>query len=128
MSGKSIDELAQHQLDVMEVIWELGEATVHQVRDRINERKDLAYTTVLSVMQKLEQEGWLTHRTEQRTYVYQPTVTREEAGTRTVRRLIDQVFSGRPQLMFQHLIDEGNISEDDVSELRKLINRRKSGD
>ena len=128
MSGKSIDELAQHQLDVMEVVWELGEATVHQVRDRINEKKDLAYTTILSVMQKLEQEGWLEHRAERRTYIYTPTVSREQAGTRSVRRLIDQVFAGRPQLMFQHLIDDGKMSEDELSELRKLINRHKRGE
>lgn len=124
---KSIDELAQHQREVMDVVWEMGEATVHQVRDRINEHKNLAYTTILSVMQKLESEGWLKHRAEKRTYVYKPTVSREQAGARSIGQLIDSVFGGKPQLMFEHLLDEGNLSQDDVAELRKLISRKKRG-
>jgi len=127
MSKRSIDELAQHQLEVMEVVWKLDQATVHQVRDRINQKKNLAYTTILSVMQKLEQEGWLKHRADGRTYVYKATVTREQAGTRTIRHLIDQVFSGKPLLMFQHLMDDARLSDKEISQLRKLINKHRRG-
>lgn len=127
MSKKSIDQLAQHQREVMDVVWEFGEATVHQVRDRINEKKNLAYTTILSVMQKLENEGWLKHRADRRTYVYKPTVSREQAGTRSIRQLIDSVFAGKPQAMFEHLLEDDKMSADEVAELRKLINKKQRG-
>ena len=80
MSGKLLDDLGQLQRAVIEVVWELGEASVHQVRKRLSSKKKLAYTTVLTAMQKLEKAGWLRHRTQGKSYIYLPTWTREEAG------------------------------------------------
>ena len=84
MASQSLDGLGDLQRAVMEIVWELDEATVHQVRGRLNKRrrkKKLAYTTVLSVMQKLEKSEWLTHSSKGRTYLYKPTRTRR-AGSR----------------------------------------------
>ena len=78
MSGKLLDDLGQLQRAVIEVVWELGEASVHQVRDRLRQRKELAYTTVLTAMQKLEKAGWLRHRTEGKVYIYSPGLTKED--------------------------------------------------
>ena len=94
MARRSIDELGALQKAVMETIWALGEATVGQVRDRLDREPPPAYTTILSVMQKLEKAGWLTHRPEGRSYVYLPTRSRDEAGTSTLRTFIDRVFRG----------------------------------
>lgn len=65
MSRGSLDDLGELQKTVMEIVWTLGEASVNQVRAKLGRRK-LAYTTVLSVMQKLDKAGWLTHREEGR--------------------------------------------------------------
>jgi BlaI family penicillinase repressor len=77
MSRGSLDDLGDLQKAVMEIVWSLGEASVNQVRAKLGRRK-LAYTTVLSVMQKLDKAGWLTHREEGRAYVYLPTKSRDE--------------------------------------------------
>jgi predicted transcriptional regulator len=129
MARKSIDALGELQKAVMDTIWELGEATVGQVRDRLNREPEPAYTTILSVMQKLEKGGWLTHRGEGRTYVYRPTRTRDEVGTTTLRTFINRVFRGDPLLLVQHLLEDEELSAEDLSALKKMIDqkRRKDG-
>ena len=69
MSSHSIDSLGELQRAVIEVVWELGEASVHDVRRQLAGRRKLAYTTILTVMQKLEKAGWLDHRSEGNRYI-----------------------------------------------------------
>lgn len=121
MSRIAIDNLGQLQRAVMEVVWERGEASVHEVRDQLGRQKQLAYTTILTTMQKLEKTGWLGHRSEGKSYVYFPTRSREQAGAGSVKRFLKRVFDGDAVAMFQHLIREGDLSEDDLSEVRKMI-------
>jgi BlaI family transcriptional regulator, penicillinase repressor len=124
MSRRSLDDLGDLQKTVMEIVWTLGEASVNQVKTKLARRK-LAYTTVLSVMQKLDKAGWLTHREEGRAYVYRPVVTRAEAGRSSLRQFIDRVCGGDPIAMFQHLLDDQELSAADLSELRKMIDKRR---
>jgi BlaI family transcriptional regulator, penicillinase repressor len=122
---KSMDDLGDLQRAVMETIWEMGEATVNQIREKLNRDKDLAYTTVLSVMQKLEKAGWLGHREEGRTYVYRPKQTRKQEGTRSLKAFVKSVFGGDPVLMFQHLLDDERIGEEEIEALERMIEERK---
>lgn len=125
MSHKSIDRLGELQKAIMETVWELGEATTRQVLERVSKRKPLAYTSVLSIMQRLEATGWLKHREEGRTYVYQPAFSREEESVRSLRKFIDRVFHGKSSLLLQHLIEDEELSEDELESLRRLIAKRK---
>jgi predicted transcriptional regulator len=129
MARKSIDALGELQKAVMETVWEHGEATVGQVRELLKREPQPAYTTILSVMQKLEKAGWLTHRAEGRGYVYLPTRSRDEAGSSTLRTFIDRVFRGDRLLLFQHLLEDKELSAEDLSALKKMIDqkRRKEG-
>ena len=125
MSGRSIDQLGELQRSVMQVVWELGEATVRQVRQRLQRKRPPAYTTVLSVMQKLEKQGWLRHKTAGRQYVYMPRQSIKQAGTKSLSRFIDSVFQGDPLLLFQHLIEDDNLDDSDLAALRKMLDQRK---
>lgn len=125
MSGKLLDDLGQLQRAVIEVVWEFGEASVHQVRKRLSHKKKLAYTTVLTAMQKLEKAGWLRHRAEGKTYVYIPTRTREEAGAKSVRKFMERIFDGDALMMFQHLMQENKLSDEELRELRKMIDQKR---
>jgi BlaI family penicillinase repressor len=125
MSKKPLDDLGQLQRAVIEIIWDIGEATVHQVRKQLAHRKSLAYTTILTAMQKLEKAGWLKHRAEGKTYVYIPTCTREEAGANSIRKFMERIFDGDVLLMFQQLIRQGNLSDKERKELRKMIDDRR---
>ena len=126
MANKLLDDLGNLQRSVMELVWQMGEATVHQVRDRLGRKKKLAYTTILTAMQKLEKAGWLTHRADGKTYTYLPTRTRRQAGASSVRSFMDRMFDGNAVLMFQHLIRDGKLSAAELTELKKMIdNKRK---
>ena len=125
MSRISIDDLGELQRAVMETLWQRGEASVHQVRDSLGDRKKLAYTTILTTLQKLEKVGWLDHRAEGKSYVYFPRRSREQAGAGSVKRFLNRVFNGDAVAMFQHLIREGDLNEDDLQHLRKMIREKK---
>ncbi len=125
MGQKSFDNLGKLQRAVLEIVWELGQASVHQVRARLRRKKTPAYTTVLTAMQKLEKAGWLRHRTEGKSYIYLPTRSREQAGANSLQRFLKRVFNGDAVLMFQHLIRQSNLSDRELQELRKMINEKR---
>lgn len=125
MTRKSIEELGPLQVAIMDALWDSGEGTVQQVLEILNRRKALAYTTVLSAMQKLEKAGWLKHRQDGRTYVYRPTSSRDDEGRRSVRRLVKQVFAGNPLEMFQHLLDDSKLTDAELADFQKLIDQRR---
>ena len=124
---KLLDDLGELQRAVMEQVWALGEASVHQVRKKLSKKKKLAYTTILTALQKLEKAGWLEHRNEGKTYVYLPTRTREEAGAKSVRKFMERMFDGDALLMFQHLMRQSRLSDDELMELRKMIDEKRKG-
>jgi len=127
MSTKLLDELGELQRAVIEIIWELGEASVHQVRQQLGRKKKLAYTTILTAIQKLEKAGWLRHRAEGKVYIYFPTRSREEAGGMSVLKFVERMFDGDAVLMFQHLMRQGKLSDKELVELRKTIDKKRKG-
>lgn len=125
MSKKSLDHFGQLQRAVIEIVWELGEASVRQVWKRLCLKKELAYTTVLTAMQRLERAGWLKHRVEGKKNVYLPTRTRAQAGAKSVQKFIHRMFNGNALIMFRQLVEQGELSDDELGELQKLINKKR---
>lgn len=125
MTRKPIDDLGFLQKKIMETVWELGEATARQVLERVSDKKPLAYTTVLSIMQKLEKLGWLKHRTENRTNIYHAVHSRKYESVRSLRKFTEKVFQGDSHLLFQHLIEDEDFSEEDLLEFRKMIDQKR---
>jgi len=125
MSRQTLDHLGELQRAVMEAVWHLGEASVRQVWKQLCQNKDLAYTTVLTAMQRLEQAGWLRHHMEGKKNIYRATRTREQAGVKSVQRLIQRTYAGSAFLMFQHLVDEGELNDQELMKLRSLIDSKR---
>jgi BlaI family penicillinase repressor len=125
MGKASLDNLGELQRAVLEIVWERGEASVHDVLGRLGRRKRLAYTTVLTVLQKLEKAGWLEHHNEGKSYVYTPAVSREQAGAGSVRGFLKRVFEGDAVALFQHLIRESDLSDEELGELRAMIDAKR---
>jgi BlaI family transcriptional regulator, penicillinase repressor len=111
------------ELDVMALLWELGEATVAEVQGRLPDR--LAYTTVLTVLRTLEEKGHVGHREGSgRAYVYRPLVEREAAGSSALGRLVDRVFAGSPELLLTQLVSERDLSDEELERMRRLLDER----
>jgi len=115
------------ELQIMKVVWELGEATVHDVKDVLSRGRKPAYSTVLTMMRKLEGKGYLEHEVDGRTYVYSPTITRRQVSHSMLGDLLDRLFDGSPELLVSSLIEQKRISAKELREIRKLI-RERSGE
>src|SRR5881296_3278393 len=100
-------------------LWTLGSATVAEVQERLPAK--LAYTTVLTVLRTLEQKGYVGHTEDGRAHRYKPLVKREAAGRSALRRLVDKVFDGSPELLLTQLVSDKNLSEEELRRLRKLL-------
>jgi predicted transcriptional regulator len=126
MPDLRIESLGPLQRAVMEVLWNDSEATVHNILARLSETKALAYTSVLSCLQKLEKLGWVTHRAEDRTYYYRPIKSRNEIGGRSLMHLLHGVFGGSPSQLFQQLLDNDQLTAADLAELQRLIDKKRA--
>jgi BlaI family transcriptional regulator, penicillinase repressor len=97
--------LTQRELDIMSVLWELGEATATEVRDRVD--PSLAYTSISSMIRTLEMKGYVGHRRgEGKTHVYFPVVGAEQAGESALGRLLDKIYGGSPIKLLAHLVEQ----------------------
>lgn len=110
------------ELDVMTVLWERGPSTVAEVRRALDDQ--LAYTTVLTVLRILEEKGYAGHTTEGRAHRYQPLVERSAAGESALKRLKERLFGGSPELLLTRLVDDENLSEDELRRMRDLLAER----
>ena len=125
MPERDIDQLGDLQAAVMDVLWERGEATVKDVLEALPGEPAPAYTTVLTILQKLTRSGWVTHRSAGRSYVYTPVCSRDEAGRSAIRRFVDNVFAGDRVLAFQQMISETPLDDEEVERLRAMIDERR---
>jgi BlaI family transcriptional regulator, penicillinase repressor len=114
--------LTQRELDIMSVLWDLGEATVTEVRDRVD--PDLAYTSISSMIRTLEMKGYVSHRRgEGKTHVYFPVIDSETAGESVLGRVLDKVYGGSPIKLLAHLMEKHRLSEKELSRMRELLKR-----
>jgi len=117
--------LTDRELDVMTVLWDLGSGTVSEVRGRLAD--DLAYTTVLTVLQTLEDKGFVRHTGEGKAHRYHPLVEREAAERSAVNRLVTSLFEGSPELLMTHLMTEQPLGAAELKRLRRLLDERLKG-
>jgi len=110
------------ELDVMSVLWREGSATVGDVRAALDE--PLAYTSVLSALQTLEEKGYVRHEAEGRAYRYYATVAQEDAGRSAIARIRDAVFHGSSELLFAQLVADRGLSTEELERMRRLLAER----
>ncbi len=107
------------ELDVMSILWRSRSGTVNEVREALGE--DLAYTSVLSVLQTLEEKGYVRHESEGRAYRYHPTVAPEKAGRSALARIREAVYQGSAELMFAQLVSDRKLKREELERMRCLL-------
>ena len=119
-----MDEISftPRELDVMSILWRGGSGTVAEVREGLDE--DLAYTSVLSALQTLEEKGFVRHEPEGRAYRYFPTVAPEKAGRSALARIREAVFQGSAELMFAQLVSDRKLKREELERMRSLLAER----
>ena len=125
MTKKPIDQLGELQRAVLEAIWDLDGGTVQDVLEQLKPTRKPAYTTVLTTLQNLTKAGWIKPEKSGRAYVYQPTKSRAQAGGRSIAAFVRRAFDGNTKAMFQTLLDEQELSREELDELKKLIDKKR---
>lgn len=110
------------ELDVMSILWKAGSGTVAEVRERLSDR--LAYTTVLWVLQTLEEKGYVRHEKEGRAHRYHPSVAPSEAGASALGRIMDKVFHGSAEMLLAQLVTERELPSEELKRMRDLLDSR----
>jgi BlaI family penicillinase repressor len=107
------------ELDIMSVLWRRGSGSVAEVRDTLGE--SVAYTTILKILQILEEKGAVRHEAEGRAYRYFPVVQPQEAGGNALARILEKIFDGSAELLLTQLVADRNIPPRELARMRKLL-------
>lgn len=113
--------LGQLQLAIMRIIWKRQEATVADVHQALNQDRDLAPTTVATMLVKMEKKGVIGHRQDGRKFVYQARVTESQVSRSMVAELMDNLFGGNVTKLVSHLIHEHEVDETEIARLKRLL-------
>lgn len=113
--------LSKSESRVARTLWDLGEATARQVVAGLPEEHRRDFSTIQTYLSRLETKGYVTSRLEGRTKVFTPIVKPTQVIRETVDELVNRMFGGRSMSLMRHLIDEGHVSPDELTELRELI-------
>jgi BlaI family transcriptional regulator, penicillinase repressor len=116
--------LTEQELEIMKVIWDRGEATVRDVVASLSEQRQIAYTTVMTMMNILEQKGHLKKWQVDRAFVYKPAHAQEQVIGSMVRDFVDRVFNGSAAPLLVHLVDDKKLTEKELNEIREIVRRK----
>src|SRR5450432_2285501 len=115
--------LTEQELEIMKIVWEHDTVTVREVYEALLKRKKVAYTTVMTMMNILEQKKYLKKNQADRAYVYRPAQPRTQVIGAMVRDFVNRVFNGSAEPLLVHLVEDHNLSKEDLEEIARL--RRK---
>jgi predicted transcriptional regulator len=117
---------SERELQALKVLWQSGEATIREITAAIGEQGDsLAYTTVLSLLQVMEQKGFVGHKASGKVYSYFPKVRREPTIRALARGFLDRVFDGAVDEYLVHALEAKRPTEEEIRRLEELIARAK---
>lgn len=120
---KSLTPLGETEMEVLHHVWQLDEATVKEVRQRILEDREVAYTTIMTVMKNLADKGYLKYRKEGLMYVYSPAREPESVRSNLIGDLVAKVFKGSPKELVQTLVKSEILSKKDRMEIKQMIDK-----
>ena len=115
------ETLTGQELEIMKLIWPLKRATVRDVYEALRQHKNVAYTTVMTMMNILESKGHLVKRPEGRAYVYEPSQAQTQVISGMVQDFVDRVFDGAARPLVLSLLQERKLSREDLEEISRLI-------
>ncbi len=121
MVDSSPPPLSDAQREIMEIVWDRGEVTVADVWEALEERRGVARNTVQTLMARLEEKGWIEHRTVGRTFVYSAVLSRDASRGRSLRTLLETLFQGSTTDLVTALLEDRSLSADEADRIRAMI-------
>ena len=121
-SAKSL--LTDTELELMLILWKLGEASVHDVIAALPPTRNMAYTTASTIIRILEKKGFVANRKVGKAHLYSPTLTKQEYESRTLGHVVGRLFGNTPAALVARLIDDRKLTAEEIAELKQLLDRR----
>jgi predicted transcriptional regulator len=115
--------LTATELEMMNVIWRIGPCSVHQVVEALRPERELAYTSVSTIIRILEQKKYVVSIKEGRGHLYQAAVSKQAYQASSLARLVSNVFDGAPTLLVQRLLDSKQLSAEELQSIRALMRK-----
>jgi BlaI family transcriptional regulator, penicillinase repressor len=117
--------LTEAELRIMNVLWDKGSATVHEVLQALPSKPNLAYNSVLTIIRILETKGYVKHVKDKRAHIYMSKIDREDATRFEVRHLVSRFFGNSPERLLLNILEESSIDAEELARVRELLERAK---
>jgi predicted transcriptional regulator len=121
MPPKKSNTLTEAELRLMKILWERGESAVADLVAAINEKTQLAYTSVLTTIRILERKGYVLHRQEGRAFLYSPRVAEREVKKSEIRNMLQRFFGNSRERLLLSLLDDGEITAKELELIKEAI-------
>jgi BlaI family transcriptional regulator, penicillinase repressor len=115
--------LTEQELEIMKIVWERDRTTVRDVYESLLERRKIAYTTVMTMMNILEQKKYLRKSATDRAYIYRPAKPKQQVIKGMVKEFVDRVFNGSAEPLLVHLIEDRRLINKDLDEIAHMIRK-----
>ena len=125
MTKPKVHALGELQLKILQVLWEHPDATVAEVHKTLSAETELAYTTIATMLRKMEARGLVKYRVEERRFLYRAAIQAEEVTRKMSTHLVERLFEGSLADMVSHLLTTHEVTRDELAKLEKLIAERK---
>jgi len=123
----SLPDLSPAQRQIMEIVWTRGEVTASEVRRVLSRTRKVARNTVRTLLERMEEKGWLVHSAEGRTFVYAAAQPRHDTIGQKVRDVVETICGGSPETLVTALLDYRGLRPDELKRIRQLLEHAQSG-
>lgn len=113
------------ELELMEILWEIGKGTVREVMAYLPENRNLAYTSVSTILRILEQKKIVSTQKSGRQHIYIPKINKQAFASHSIKKMVNQVFSGSPVELVSYLVNKNDLTVDDITAIQKIVNAKK---
>jgi predicted transcriptional regulator len=121
MTNSKFSKPTESEMEILQVLWELGPSTVREVHDVLSETKDSGYTTTLKLMQIMNEKGLLNRNDESKTHVYSSAVKKESVQKQVVGKMINGLFKGSSAKLVMHALGNHRASKEEIMEIKKYL-------
>lgn len=126
MSIKAIKP-TESELEILQVLWQKGQATVREVHEELSKSRDIGYTTALKLLQIMFEKGLVSRDDSSKTHIYQAAVSKEKTQKQMVGKMISTLFSGSPSELVMQALGNHKASSEELDEIQKLLDNLRKG-
>lgn len=125
---REMPELTPAQGEIMEIVWDRGEVSASEVRRILCKTREVARNTVRTLLERMEEKGWVKHREEGRAFLYSAAQPRQTTIGRKVHEMIETVCEGSPEALVTALLDYRGLNADELQRIRQMLSRARAAE